>query len=133
MENDSSDTSTDGILEKLEEAENLESWVEWIQRTTREATDATKKVGVEDCEEEQRRSLWKWAGHTARRDDGRWAFKVLMCTPSCQRSQSRPKSRWEDVLTEYASRMSGDTQWYHVAGDRDRWRRYEDSFAKNET
>ena len=53
----------------LDDDECLETWVEWKQRTIREALKAMEKVGVPDWSDEQRRRLWRWAGHVARRMD----------------------------------------------------------------
>ena len=69
------------IVEELREEEILESWVTWKQRTTREVRAIIDKVRVPDWAEEQRRRLWRWAGHTARRFDGRWSKALLVLTP----------------------------------------------------
>ena len=126
----SSEDSSEAKVEELETNESLENWVDWIQRTTREATEAMKKLGLNDWVEEQRRRLWRWAGHTARRTDGRWTTKSLMWTPSGRRCRGRPMARWEDVLIHYASLNFGAEKWYCVSKDRSEWHRCEGSFAQ---
>ena len=41
----------------------------------------------------------RWAGHVARMEEGRSAFKILTRTPKGKRSLGRPVSRWEDNIT----------------------------------
>ncbi|CAH0731533.1 unnamed protein product, partial [Brenthis ino] len=58
---------------------------------------------------------WKWAGHVARRTDGRWSRSVLEWRPRLgQRSVGRPAARWTDDLRKVAG--SG---WMQAAQDRD--------------
>ena len=40
----------------------------------------------------------RWAGHVARMDEGRSAFKILTSTPTGKRPLERPKRRWEDNI-----------------------------------
>jgi hypothetical protein len=42
----------------------------------------------------------RWAGHVARMEEGRSAFKILTGrpTPARKRSLGRPRSRWEDNI-----------------------------------
>ena len=44
-----------------------------------------------DCE------AWSltWAGHVARMEEGRSAFKILTCIPSEKIPLGRPRRRWE--------------------------------------
>ena len=38
----------------------------------------------------------RWAGHAARMEEDRSAFKILTGTPTGKRSIGRPRRRWED-------------------------------------
>ncbi|KAI8435740.1 hypothetical protein MSG28_003982 [Choristoneura fumiferana] len=64
---------------------------EEIRRRTR-VTDIAKRIS----------SLkWQWAGHIARRADGRWGRKVLEWRPRIgKRSVGLPPTRWTDDLME---------------------------------
>ncbi|CAH2234748.1 jg20975 [Pararge aegeria aegeria] len=43
---------------------------------------------------------WQWAGHIARRTDGRWGLKVLEWRPrNGKRSVGRPPTRWTDDIS----------------------------------
>jgi hypothetical protein len=57
---------------------------------------------------------WQWAGHIARRTDGRWGGKVLEWQPRTgRRSVGRPPTRWTDDLVKVAGR-----RWMRAAQDR---------------
>ncbi|KAI8425468.1 hypothetical protein MSG28_007213 [Choristoneura fumiferana] len=66
---------------------------EKIRRRTR-VTDIAKRIS----------SLkWQWAGHIARRTDGRWGRKVLEWRPRIGKfSVGRPPTRWTDDLVKAA-------------------------------
>ena len=41
----------------------------------------------------------KWAGHVARTEEGRSAFKILqLATPTGKRPLGRPRRKWEDNI-----------------------------------
>ena len=40
----------------------------------------------------------RWAGHLARMEEGRSAFKILTGTPAGKRPLGRPRRRWEDNI-----------------------------------
>ena len=40
----------------------------------------------------------KWAGHVARMEEGRSAFKILTGKPTGKRPLGRPRRRWEDNI-----------------------------------
>ena len=40
----------------------------------------------------------RWAGHVARMEEGRSAFKILTGKPTGKRSLGRPRSGWEDYI-----------------------------------
>ena len=43
----------------------------------------------------------RWAGHIARMEEGRSAFKILTGKPTGKRSLERPRRRWEDNIRIY--------------------------------
>ncbi|CAH2248054.1 jg12749 [Pararge aegeria aegeria] len=46
---------------------------------------------------------WKWAGHIARRTDGRWGSKVLEWRPRTgKRSVGWPPARWAEDIEQVA-------------------------------
>ena len=42
----------------------------------------------------------RWAGHVARMEEGRSAFRILTGTPTGKRPLGRPRRRWEDNIIE---------------------------------
>ena len=40
----------------------------------------------------------RWAGHVARMEEGRSAFKILTGKPTGKRPLGRPRRRWEDNI-----------------------------------
>ena len=40
----------------------------------------------------------RWAGHVARMEEGRNAFKILTGKPTGKRPLGKPKNRWEDNI-----------------------------------
>ena len=40
----------------------------------------------------------RWAGHLARMEESRNAFKILTGTPTGKRPLGRPRRRWEDSI-----------------------------------
>jgi len=40
----------------------------------------------------------RWAGHVARMEEGRIAFKTLTSKPTGKRPMGRPRRRWEDNI-----------------------------------
>ena len=75
--------------------------------------------------EEQRLRKWNWAGHVARRVDGRWAQTLLDWRPLGHRQRRRRDCRWSDTLTQFFSdRLDGNFAndfWKFQALDRDVW------------
>ena len=44
------------------------------------------------------KSRLRWAGHVARMEEGRSAFKILTGKPTGNRPLGRPRRRWEDNI-----------------------------------
>lgn len=63
-------------------------------------------------------SKWKWGGHIARLQDNRWTYKsTVWDTRIGQRTQGRPRRRWEDIFKDHAGH-----QWTRIARDREEWK-----------
>ena len=131
----SSDTTTSveeiGSEEEDEQVLVGETWVEWLIRTTSIAEDALKRARIPDWITEQRRRLWRFAGHTARRQDGRWNRLLLEWKPrrAC-RLPWRPTTRWSDQIDKYRSVHKVEAGgWIGCAQDRRRWEQCEAEFV----
>ena len=112
------------------EDDTLEPWVDWKIRATHEAVHVLETLGIPGWLEERRRRKWRWAGHVARRDDGRWTKKALSFMPNGFRSVGRPKLRWEEDLVRFFNdQMGGNDDWKSCAQDRDKWKLLEDDYV----
>ena len=60
----------------------------------------------------------RWAGHVARMEEGRSAFKMLTGKHTGNRPLGRPRRRWEDL--EEIGVNAGN--WVDSAQDRDYWK-----------
>ena len=113
----------------VEEDDDREGWIEWLRRTAEVVHGYTIEGKVVDWVVEQRRRKWRWAGHVARRKDGRWTRWMLDWQPLRGiRAPGRPVTRWEDSLVNF---MRGRGQsWVQLAEDRDAWAALEDEYVK---
>ena len=61
------------------------------------------------------------AGHVAKMEEGRSAFKILTGKPKGKRALGRPRRRWEDNI-----RMDLEEKgnWVDSAQDKDYWRAF---------
>ena len=109
-----------------------EDWVDWIKRTTQVAEEHFKRAGLEDWVTAARRKYWRWAGHLARRDDGRWSSRLLSWSPSGRRSRGHPCKRWSSDLDEFFRLLDGSPRgcWPHVAQSREVWHNLEEIFVR---
>ena len=65
----------------------------------------------------------RWAGHVARMEEGRSAFKILTGTPAGNRSLGRSRRRWEDNIRMILKEIGINTwNWVDSTQDRDNWR-----------
>ena len=63
----------------------------------------------------------RWAGHVARMEEGRTAFKILTSKPTG--SLGRPRRRWEDnIRTDLEEIGVNAGNWVDTAQDRNYWR-----------
>ena len=61
----------------------------------------------------------RWAGHVARMDEGRSAFKNLTGKPTGKRSLRRPRRRWEDNIRMDLEEIGINAgNWVDLAQDR---------------
>ena len=62
----------------------------------------------------------RWAGHVARMEGGRSAFKMLTGKPTGKRPLGRPRFRWEDNIRMYLEKIGISAgNWVDSAQDRD--------------
>jgi hypothetical protein len=65
----------------------------------------------------------RWAGHVARKGEGRGAYRVLVGRSEGRRPLGRPRRRWEDNNKMDLQEVGwGCMDWIDMAQDRDRWR-----------
>ena len=85
-----------------------------------------KRTKVADIARRIAQLKWQWAGHIARRTDGRWGGKVLEWRPRTgRRSVGRPPTRWTDDLVKVAG-----SRWMRAAQDRSLWRSLGEAYAQ---
>jgi hypothetical protein len=107
-----------------------ETYIEWLQRTSHLIAGAIETGKVKDWVDEQKRRKWRWAGHVARRKDGRWTTSLLYWIPHMgKRAQGRPLTRWDDALSKF-TRQTGQ-KWKNAAQDRDWWEGMTEEFVKH--
>ena len=58
----------------------------------------------------------RWAGHVARMDDGRRAFKILTGNPTGKGPLGRPRRRWEDNIRLHLKEMGINTRDWGLFG-----------------
>jgi len=64
--------------------------------------------------------ILRWAGHVARMEEGRNAFKMLTGKPIGKRPLGRSRRRWEDNIRMDLEEISINTgNWVDSAQDRD--------------
>ena len=65
----------------------------------------------------------RWAGHLARMEAGRSAFKILTGKPTGKRPLGRPRRRWEDNIRMDLEEIGINAgNWVDSAQDRNYWR-----------
>ena len=65
----------------------------------------------------------RWAGHVARMEEGRSAFKILTGKPTGKRPLGRPRCRWEgNIRMDLEDIGINAGNWIDSAQDRNYWR-----------
>ena len=65
----------------------------------------------------------RWAGHVARMDEERGAYRVLVGKPKGKSPLRRPRRRWVDNIAMDLQEVGcGYVDWTGLAQDRERWR-----------
>ena len=65
----------------------------------------------------------RWAGHAARMEEGRSAFKILIGKRTGKRPLGRPRRRWEDNIRMDLEEIGINAgNWVDSAQDRNYWR-----------
>ena len=65
----------------------------------------------------------RWAGHAARMDENRIAYKVLIGKPDGKRPLGRPRRRWEENIRMDLNEMGYEGhKWRDLAQGREQWR-----------
>ena len=108
------------------------TWVDWIIRTTGIVEEHLRKTGLDDWCTAVRKKKMRWAGHLARRDDGRWYTKLLDGRPLLgYRSRGRSSNRWSDNLDAFCDEKDiGKGSWQAFAQDRETWHALERESAE---
>ena len=67
----------------------------------------------------------RWAGHVARMEQSRIAYRVLVEKLKGNRPIGRPRRRWEDNIKMDLREVGCDPgKWIILGEDRDQWRAY---------
>jgi hypothetical protein len=67
----------------------------------------------------------RWAGHVARKGEGRGVYRILVGRPEGKRPLGRPRRRWEDNIKMELMDMGIDwANWIQLAQDRVQWRAF---------
>ncbi|KAJ4431622.1 hypothetical protein ANN_20221 [Periplaneta americana] len=81
-------------------------------------TALQKITASENITEKALITKWKWGGHVARQQQGRWARETTMWDPYIgRRTQGRPRRRWADTFKQ---QLGGN--WSDIARNRNEWR-----------
>ena len=65
----------------------------------------------------------RWAGHVARMEEGRSAFKILTGNPVGKKLLGRPRRRWKENIKMDLKEIGINAEnWVDSAQDRDYWR-----------
>ena len=124
------------VSAEVERKNELQTWVAWVRQATHDALDKIQVFDVPCWVEEVRRRKFRWAGHVARRSDGRWTSQVISWHPRGARATGRPLLRWVDSIRDFFKALLGedagtDDVWMEIAQDRDHWKTLEYDYAAN--
>jgi hypothetical protein len=98
-----------------------ESTGEWRRLHNKELNDLYSSPDILRVIKSRR---MRWAGHVARMEEQRGAYRILVGRREGRRPLGRPRSRWEDNIKMDLKEVGlgeGGMDWIEVAQDRDRW------------
>jgi len=90
----------------------------WRIKTNEELDKLIKHTNIVNCIKAQRLS---WFGHVQRMPGTRTVKKIFKWKPLTERSQGRPKYRWEDSIKQDISQMK-IRNWVACVQDRGKWK-----------
>jgi hypothetical protein len=64
----------------------------------------------------------RWAGHVARMEAKRNAYRLLVGKPEGNRTLGRPRRAWVDNIKMDLAEIGWGCDWIGLAQDRDQWR-----------
>ena len=105
-----------------------------VARLTTVAPRGGANTKMDDWVTKSRILQWTWAGHAARRTDGRWSTAAILWEPhGCKRRVGRPVARWRDDLDVFATEILGldEKEWFLLAPDRAAWDDYKEDYANH--
>ena len=83
--------------------------------------DLWKATGQEDINLEIRKRIFRWIGHTLRKEDGEIPKAALDWNPQGNRKWGRPKNSWRRSVIKEAGRCCNELRF--LAADRQKWKR----------
>jgi hypothetical protein len=66
----------------------------------------------------------KWAGHVARKGEGRVIYRVLVGRLEGKSPLGRPRRRWDNIKTDLRKKGIDGVNWTWLAQDRVQWRAF---------
>ena len=110
-EADTNDSTTEASSSTSNENphKHLEPWTLWISRVTHSVEHAYANLGLKSWLELYHTRKFRWAGHFARRHDGRWTSKSCFwkLVSAQGRRQSKPKMRWDGDIQKFVMDVCG--------------------------
>ncbi len=95
-----------------------------IIRDRIKCTEIRKKTGERDIIRTIKQAEWRWAGHTARRNDNRWTTRIMDWQPRTgKRKRGRQRRKWRDDIRVYAG-----TTWTRTARNRNEWHFHDEGY-----
>lgn len=113
---------TQKVINKLRvTVRGMERYMLGFTRRDRKRNDwIRKKSGFKDIVKEILKRKWKWAGHIARSQDGRWTKEIMNWYPwGKRRKVGAPKLKWDGEMRK----ICGGVTWQRVALQRQEWKR----------
>ena len=87
--------------------------------------DLWKATGQEDINLEIRKRIFRWIGHTLRKEDREIPKAALQCNPQGSKKRGRPKNSWRRSVIKEAGRSWNELRF--LAADRQNWKRLIDN------